>query len=82
MKNIDALAQACAPAEPINPAPTQPQLTDDMIQRVAERVVQILSQPAADPAPKQPEPAPDLPDPEPMTGGETGDEHSEPIEMG
>lgn len=78
MKNIDLLARACAPAPETIKTPAAPVLNDDMIQRVAERVVQILSNPAAaDPEP-EPEPALD-PAPEPETlGGELDDGHTEP----
>ena len=79
MKNIDLLAQACAPAPETIKTPAAPVLNDDMIQRVAERVVQILSNPAAaaDPEP-EPEPAPD-PEPESENlGGDIDDGHAEP----
>lgn len=64
MKNIDLLAAACAPAADTTPTPAVPQMDAAIIQQIAEKVVQILSQPAqmqADPEPKQ-EPA--TPDPE------------------
>ena len=70
MKNIDLLAESFKPEEPAAPAaPEQFKMTDDIIQRVAERVVKILSQ--SDPEP-EPEPEPE-PTPEPE-GGEA-DEH-------
>ena len=73
MKNIDLLAESCQPAAPETPKTPEPfKLSDDMVQRVAERVVQLLSQPATDPADPDPEPEASAdPDPEPETGGDT-----------
>ena len=71
MKNIDLLAESCKPVEPAaQPTPEQFKMSDDMIQRVAERVVKILSQPADQPDPDpDPEPEPE-PEPEEIEGGD------------
>lgn len=74
MKNLDLLAQACAPAaEPSKPA--VPEVTDDIIQMVAERVVMLLSQPAQPTPEPDPEPTPEpLPAPDPVPDPEAGGE--------
>lgn len=83
MKNIDLLAAACAPAADTTPTPaTAPVVDANLIQQIAEKVVQILSQPAqmqADPEPKQ-EPAA-APEPEKIEE-ENDNGHNEPGEVG
>ena len=78
MKNIDLLAKAVAPAEPAPaPATADPdKIAGDLIDKIAARVVELLSeQQTADP-----EPAP-ADDPEPEAGGDqNGTEEPGPVD--
>lgn len=74
MKNIDMLAKAC---EPVNPAPAAAapdvsKMTSDVVDAIARRVIEIMSDQPADPAP-DPEPTPQ---PEGGAADESGHDES------
>ena len=80
MKTLDMLAKSC---ETVNPTPTpEPvdfnKMSAAVVDQVARRVIELMSQQATDPEP-EPEPDPE-PAPEPEGGAE--DENGQPGPMG
>lgn len=68
MKGLDLLAETCKPAEPETPETAGMQLTEDQIDKIADRMIAKLQNKAPEPA--APEPSEDEPDPEADAGGE------------
>lgn len=72
MKGLDLLAETCKPAEPETPEAAGMQLTEDQIDKIADRMIAKLQNKAPEPA--APEPSEDDPEPEPYAGGEELDD--------